>query len=102
MSVSVNEKKCWQNPIPFLDQNKKLGGIPWWSSGKDSVLPLSRVWVQSLVSELRSHKVQSTAKNKTLKIISVVLQKHSILAKKCVNKVYNIKSSFPAGFHSVV
>ena len=58
MSVSVNEKKCWQNPIPFLDKNNKLGGIPWWSSGEDSTLPLPRVLVYVLRGEKdpASHK----------------------------------------------
>ena len=27
-------------------------GLPWWSSGSDSVLSVQRVWVQSLVKEL--------------------------------------------------
>ena len=27
-------------------------GIPWWSSVWDSVLPLQRMWVHSLVGEL--------------------------------------------------
>ena len=27
-------------------------GLPWWSSGKDSVLPLRRLWVQSLAVEV--------------------------------------------------
>lgn len=33
-----------------------------WSSGKDPVLSLPRVWVGSLVGELRSHKPQGAAK----------------------------------------
>ena len=35
--------------------------ISWWSSGQDSALLLLRVWVQSLVRELRSHKPHSVA-----------------------------------------
>ena len=46
---------------------QRLQGIPWWSSGWDSVLSLPRAQVQSLVRELRSCKSHSTAKkqNKT-------------------------------------
>ena len=29
-------------------------GLPWWSSGQDSALPMQGTWVQSLVRELRS------------------------------------------------
>ena len=29
-----------------------LEGIPWWSTGWDSVLPMQGTWVQSLVREL--------------------------------------------------
>ena len=39
-------------------------GLPWWSSGKDSTLPLQGAWVQSLVGELRSRKPCGAAKNK--------------------------------------
>ena len=39
-------------------------GIPWLSSGYDSVLPLVGIQVQSLVRELRSRKLHSTAKKK--------------------------------------
>ena len=31
-------------------------GLPWWSSGLDSMLPLQGAWVQSLVRELRSFR----------------------------------------------
>ena len=30
-------------------------GLPWWSSGYDSTLPMQGAWVRSLVGELRSH-----------------------------------------------
>ena len=39
-------------------------GVPWWSSGWDSVLRLPRARVQSLVGELGSHKPHSVAKKK--------------------------------------
>ena len=35
-------------------KSEREGGHPWWSSGEDSELPLHRVWVWSLVRELRS------------------------------------------------
>ena len=37
-------------------RKRKLWGIPWLSSGWDSVLPLQGAQVQSLVGELRSCK----------------------------------------------
>ena len=33
----------------------KLGGLPWWSSGWDSVLPMHGAQVQTLVRELIPH-----------------------------------------------
>ena len=38
-------------------------GFPWDSSGYDSEFPMQRMWVQSLVGELRSHMLFSAAKN---------------------------------------
>ena len=47
---------------------KKLTlGIPWWSSGYNSVLSLPRAWVQSLVRELKSHKPRGAAKKRKKK-----------------------------------
>ena len=37
-------------------------GIPWWSSGEGSALPLQGAKVRSLIRELRSYKPCSTAK----------------------------------------
>ena len=37
-------------------------GIPWQSSVEDYVISLLRVWVQSLVGELRSHKLRGMGK----------------------------------------
>jgi len=37
-------------------------GLPWWPSGKDSVLPMQGAWVRSLVEELRSHMSCGVAK----------------------------------------
>ena len=42
-------------------KNTWVLGIPWWSSGLDSELPLQGVWVQPLVGELRSCMTHSTA-----------------------------------------
>ena len=39
-------------------------GIPWWSSGQDSILLLLRTQVQSLVGELGSLKLHGMAKKK--------------------------------------
>ena len=39
-------------------------GIPWWSSGQDSVLSLPKVQIQSLVRKLRSYKPCGMAREK--------------------------------------
>lgn len=39
---------------------RKAEGLPWQSSGYDSMLPKQGVWVQSLVRELRSRTLQLT------------------------------------------
>ena len=45
-------------------------GIPWWSSGQDSILLLLRTQVQSLVGELGSLKLHGMAKKKKRKDVS--------------------------------
>ena len=42
-------------------------GLPWWSGGKDSALPMQGAQVRSLVRELRSHISCSMAKKKKKK-----------------------------------
>lgn len=42
-------------------------GLPWWSSGMDSVLSQMTAQVQSLEEELGSCKPHSVAKNKNKK-----------------------------------
>ena len=51
--------------IYFLGKNA-LRGLPWWSSGWDSELPLQGVRVQSLVRELRFCKPSSKAEGKKM------------------------------------
>ena len=48
----------------------KFSGIPWWSSGSDSKLPLLRAQLQSLVGELKSHKPRGAAKKKIREIFT--------------------------------
>ena len=48
----------------------KFQGILWQSSGQDSELSLLRVSIQSLVRELRSHKLHSAAKKEKRNQIS--------------------------------
>ena len=43
--------------IPLEFKTHKTQGRPWWSSHEDSVLPRQGIQVQSLVGELRSHKL---------------------------------------------
>ena len=51
-----------------LDQDQLLG-IPWWSSGEDSTLPLQGAQVRSLVGELRYHAVQLKKKKEQLLLV---------------------------------
>ena len=64
-------RKCFLGKVIFKLRSKGwLGvrwGLPWRSSGWDSVLPLKGTWVQSLVRELRSYTgrvVQQNCKTK--------------------------------------
>ena len=43
---------------------KTKEGVPWWSSGEASVLPLQESQVLFLVKELRSHILHGIDKNK--------------------------------------
>ena len=56
------------SPIMLTVINIKVSlGIPWKSSGQDSVLPLQGVWVRSLAGELRCCKPpHGTAKKKKI------------------------------------
>ena len=54
------------------------GGLPWWSSGEDSVLPLQEEQVQSLVGKLRSYMPWSKTKKK-IKIIKIEIRKRPAL-----------------------
>jgi len=53
-----------QSLFPLGENEKKGGGVPWRSSGRDSVLSPQRAWVQSLVGELRSHKTNGGGEKK--------------------------------------
>ena len=48
----------------FAFQKAIIQEIPWRSSGEDLALSLTRARVQSLVGELRSHKLHGVAKKK--------------------------------------
>ena len=43
---------------------KSIMGLPWWSSGENSVLLMQEVQVQFLVRELRSHMPLGMTKKK--------------------------------------
>ena len=47
------------------DEWKLALGIPWWSSGEDSILSLPRAQIQSLVEELPVEVVEEHRKEKT-------------------------------------
>ena len=47
-------KKKETSHLPSWVFKTIIVGLPWWSSGWDSVLPLQGAWVRSLVRELRS------------------------------------------------
>ena len=46
--------------VSYISVQKRLLGLPWWSSGKESALQCrERGWVQLLVGELRPHMLWS-------------------------------------------
>ena len=45
-------KQYYIGDVPLNDFKPGSGGLPWCSSGLDSVLPMQGVWVRSLVGEL--------------------------------------------------
>ena len=50
--------------------------LPWWSSGLDAMLPVQRVQVLSLVRELSSQMLRSTAiKNKKVDYSNVMISR---------------------------
>ena len=48
----------------LMNAKRMTEGLPWWSNGYDSVLPLQGARVLSLVRELRSHMLVGAAKKK--------------------------------------
>ena len=59
------------SPCLFSGLKNKHSGIPWWSSGQDFTPSLLRMWVQSLVRDLRSHKPYGVVKKKKKKETTV-------------------------------
>ena len=51
VKVIANGRAVWSHCSPYLSQ-KYLQGLPWWSSGYDSMLPLQGVRVRSLGGEV--------------------------------------------------
>lgn len=60
-SLNCTLQICVSHISFYLTLKSKLG-IPWWSSGYDSVLSLPGFWIQSLVRELGFHKLQGAVK----------------------------------------
>lgn len=56
MTPSGRGGRCWSwgpTPLPGRPVGRSPGpGLPWWSRGRDSALPVRGVWVQALVREL--------------------------------------------------
>ena len=63
-----NKTHMWESPpvdsnMPLL-KNRDILGPLWWSSGWDSALSAPRAQVQSLLRELRSHKLHGAVRGK--------------------------------------
>ena len=54
--TQFKKKKSIEKGKETINENQ---GLPWWSSGLDSVFSLPRALVWSMVRELRSHKLRS-------------------------------------------
>ena len=61
----------------LMNAKRMTEGLPWWSNGYDSVLPLQGARVLSLVRELRSHMPCGAAelkkKKNYMKIVGYVI-----------------------------
>lgn len=55
-------KLKWMGHWSVFNLKTKPGEIPWWPSGKDSILSLLKAGIQSLVMELRSPKLHGQKK----------------------------------------
>ena len=58
--IEITEGNFFFNYDNIISIQMNKQGIPWWSSGQDSVLPLQWSEVQSLAGELISPKPCST------------------------------------------
>ena len=50
-------------------------GLPWWSSGQNSTIPIQGLGIRSLARELKSHMLPSMAKKLKNKNRNVFLKK---------------------------
>ena len=63
----------WVSLLFCLHLKMNSLGLPWRSSGWDSMLPLQEVWVQSLVRKLRSHVLHSQKKKDSLMLLGEIV-----------------------------
>ena len=65
--ATVNSQKACGTHYPSSRRKSiRLPGLPRWSSGQGSSLPMQGAWVRSLVRELRSHMQQDAVKKKQI------------------------------------
>ena len=69
----------------------KKPGVPWWSSGYNSALPLPRAWVQSLVKDWDSTSCVAKRKNKNN---SITLQERGAWEKGPHNTIVGAESKW--------
>ena len=55
------------NEIDWALKIRRIWGLPWWSSGWDTTLPLQGAWVRSPVGELGFHRSQDPAPGPPIK-----------------------------------
>ena len=70
----------------FYLKKKKSPGLPWWSSGEDSalpVLPLEGLRVRSLIGELRSRGPHGAAKKKKKSLLKILPWLHITYSVDC-------------------
>ena len=72
-----------------------VSGLPWWSSGYDSMLLLLGVQVQSLVWKLRSHMPRGVAKNLKKKKKSLFLRPNFTQLNMKIKDLKPLEDSYP-------
>ena len=88
---------------PWHSQQKPAGGLPWWSSGLDSKLPVQGAWVRSLVRELHPACHRSLSATTKRSCLPQLRNQHDVSKTKnpsCHHNSYRWNSAWKFALHS--